>query len=148
MNHLFAQQYNFSDRMEKLPKWIVDAQQDRAIQEKQQKQARKRELNLAEAFRIHKDPESGIQREPWGIYFKALPDLNNMFDFNDLPKETFEPPVTPKGNLRNKINYLTIELKHACKNKIIVKLKPLIKQAKTVASSELEGLICHAELVL
>ena len=82
---------------------------------------------MAEAFRIHKDPESGIRREPWGIYFKALPDLNNMFDFNDLPKETFEPPVTPKGNLRNKINYLTIELKHACKNKIIVKLKPLIK---------------------
>ena len=126
MNHLFAQQYNFSDRMEKLPKWMIEAQQERAIQDKKKKKERIRELNLEEAFRTNLDPETGIQKEPYGIYFKALPDLNNMFDINDLPRETFEPPSTPKGNLRNKINYLTIELKYACKNKLIPKLRPLI----------------------
>lgn len=66
----------------------------------------------------------------------------------DLPQETFEPPSTPKGNLRNKINYLTIELKYACKNKLIPKLRPLLAQAEATAPTELQQLICQAELVL
>ena len=50
------------------------------------------------------------KKEPWGIYFKAIPDLNHMFALGDLPVETFEPPPTPKGKLREQINFLTIEL--------------------------------------
>ena len=89
-----------------------------------------------------------MKTEPWGIYFKAKPDHNNMFNLDDLPRETYEPPSTPKGRLRQKINYLTIDFQYALKNKLINKLKVLIDQAYEIAPTELENLICHGELIL
>jgi len=86
--------------------------------------------------------------EPWGIYFKAKPDANGMFHTNQLPSETYEPPPSPKGRLREEINFLTIDLQYHIKNKILKKLPLLIEKAYMTAPSELEVLICHAELLL
>ena len=66
------------------------------------------------------------KEQPWGIFFKAVPDLNHNFNVNDLPQETFEPPPTPKGRLREQINYLTIDLQYAIKNKLIKDLEKLV----------------------
>ena len=71
-----------------------------------------------------------------------------MFNLTDLPVETYEPPPTPKGRLRQKINYLTIDFQYAIKHQLINKLKVLINQAYEIAPTELENLICHAELIL
>ena len=37
---------------------------------------------------------------PWGFYLKIKPDSNGLYMPSDLPAETFEPPSTPKGRLR------------------------------------------------
>ena len=71
-----------------------------------------------------------------------------MYNIEDLPNETFEPPCTPRGRMRDKINYLTIELQYAIKNKLINQLKGLVKNAYDIAPTDLELLICHGELIL
>ena len=71
-----------------------------------------------------------------------------MYAESDLPPETFEPPTTPKGRLRAQINRLTVDLKHAIKNKLIFKIKGLLELAYDIGPTELEDLICHGELIL
>mmetsp|Transcript_8703 Transcript_8703/g.13489 ORF Transcript_8703/g.13489 Transcript_8703/m.13489 type:complete len:121 (+) Transcript_8703:79-441(+) len=95
-----------------------------------------------------KDDDDPNEPEPWGIYMKVKPDIFNNFTVHDLPDETFEPPSTPKGKLRNQISFMTIELNYAIKNKLINRLNILLKQAYFLAPSELEPLICHAELII
>lgn len=94
LNQLFSQNYNFQDRTEKNPQWLADFDK----QKNKERMDNKNEMIKAEGT-----------KEPWGIYFKSKPDQNHMFNLNDLPPEIYEPPPTPKGKLRQKINYLTIE---------------------------------------
>jgi hypothetical protein len=79
---------------------------------------------------------------------KAAPDQNHMFNVDDLPPETYEPPATPNGRMRDMVNYLTIDMQYAIKNKLVKKLRDLIPKALQMAPDELELLICHGELVL
>ena len=88
---LFRQNYNFQDRQERKPQWMNEPAAASGPE-------KEKEIKL----------ESGMT-EPWGIYMKAVPDSTNMFSLNDLPQETFEPPTTPRGIMREKINYLTID---------------------------------------
>lgn len=69
------------------------------------------------------------QPEPWGWWFKAVPDSNNNFRIEDLPPETFEPPPSPRGELRQQINNLTADIHIAIRNKHYQKLQKLIKLA-------------------
>ena len=69
------------------------------------------------------------QPEPWGWWFKAVPDSNNHFRIEDLPPETFEPPPSPRGELRQQINNLTADIHIAIRNKHYQKLQKLIKLA-------------------
>lgn len=79
---------------------------------------------------------------------KVRPDQYNNFNPHDLPPENIEPPGTPKGRLRNKINYLVTDFKHAIKFKLTDRLENLLHQAYDLAPGELEHLICHAELII
>ena len=65
-----------------------------------------------------------------------------------MPPETYEPPATPKGKLRQEINGLVGEFKWAIKHKQVNRLLVLIRHAKDLAPGELEILICHAELIV
>ncbi len=40
------------------------------------------------------------EAEPWGWWFKKRPDIYGFIDVEQLPPETFEPPPSPKGDLR------------------------------------------------
>ena len=46
---------------------------------------------------------------PWGIFASIKPDTHGNYSVLDLPRETYEPPSTPKGKLRSQINRLTID---------------------------------------
>lgn len=87
--------------------------------------------------------------EPWGWWMKAKPDQFGNFRVDDLPPETFEPPASPKGGLRVRINYLAVKIQksidaiHAGKKKY-KKLAKLVQKALKMAPSELEYLICAA----
>ena len=94
---------------------------------------------------LRKEPEG---RQPWGIFAKIKPDQHGNYKPSDLPAETFEPPPTPKGKLRSQINKLTVDFQHAIKHKLINKLRNLLKKAYDIAPSELENMICHAELII
>jgi hypothetical protein len=65
-----------------------------------------------------------------------------------LPKETYEPPPTPKGSLRQDINFLTAEMQYEIKHKHASKLQVLLTKAYEIAPGELEAIICEAELVI
>ena len=106
MNRLFKQNYNFK-QYEKDIEWIVETKkptregQELTIAERdEEKEARLKAL----------DPRGSL---PWGWWFKAKPDVNNNFHVDDLPPETYEPPPSPRGELRAQINNLTADMKVA-----------------------------------
>ena len=74
---------------------MKDEEEDRAIK------VRDKEEDNTKKTKGKKDKQpQQLKIEPWGIYQRATPDQNNMFNITDLPKETYEPPATPKGRLR------------------------------------------------
>ena len=85
---------------------------------------------------------------PFGVYFKQRPDATGNFNLSQLPPETYEPPSTPKGSLRQDINFLTAELQYEIKHKHINKIQVLLQKAYDVAPGELENIICQGELVI
>lgn len=79
---------------------------------------------------------------------KVKYDENYNFSIDDLPPETFEPPPSPRGQLRTDINNLTNEMNSAIRRKQYQKLPLLIKRAIELAPTEMEYVICSAQLML
>ena len=81
---------------------------------------------------------------PWGWWFKAKLDANFMFAVEDLPAETFEPPPSPRGQLRQQINNLTADINVAIRKKHFKKLDKLVRTALDTAPTEMDYIICTA----
>ena len=152
MNLLFQQTYNFENRQEKVPQWIKDREEQQAIEKLNKANTKEEERRELEAYRNKVLKNMGAKTfqpiVPFGVYFKQRPDANGNFNISQLPKETYEPPPTPKGSLRQDINFLTAEMQYEIKHKHVSKLEVLLKTAYEIAPGELENIICQAELVI
>lgn len=62
--------------------------------------------------------------------------------------ETFDPTVTPMPETNDRFTYLRCALRKAIQTKNISACEKLLVEATKEYPLELEGMICHAELIV
>lgn len=105
---MFTQQYNFKEKASSVPAWMREQEENK---KKKQLEKSNQPLSALQVIRKRRatlktspsksDNVVSSEPEPWAYYMKVRPDPNNNFNVTDLPKETFVPPPSPRGKLRD-----------------------------------------------